>query len=489
MMQKTGRISKIVNELFSGVIQGINLVIEGVHGWTAGALMFCYFFADRVIRYSLLAHYADSNLFNSTALKIESYDFEMVKRYCMLYCLCFLIYHVYHRKKPVINIAVILQYAFYRVVIYSTEINYGSQWTENVFRNFSVKEVFLTAVFFLAVGSNLSSKNMKKVMRFCCWTYIIVLTYTNLVSLKMFYESGASGLKDLFATYSFIEIVTRNAPDIISYRFGGFYGNPTSLGLREYVTILCAGWLLQDKKTKHFLLKIICIMTILVSGYLLLLSQSRTALLNLAIIIFFAIMLLLQKTIKLKSSICYLTGVAMLTVIISFFIKDHLSFFHSLFDTDLTAPNLALDKITSGRTPVLRMAISFYQKNKQFGVGWYSPFGKLESAHNYLLNIIAWTGNSGLFLSSIVSLICLVYLIQNHKRVHHNQWMICMLCCIWISSILDQGILGSTNNPPSYFFYLILGYLIEHHRISGYPQGTNQLLFRITRRRLTGHDH
>ena len=253
MMQDSANLKYFFHVLVSGMMKSVDLIIEGVRGWTAGALMFCYFFADRAIRYSLLAHYSDPNRFAQTAMQIQASNFEMVKRYCLLYCLCFLIYHIFHHRKPIINLVILFQYVFFLVAIYSVKRNYGIQWTDNVYRDYAIREIFLTAVFFLAIGSNLPSDIMKKIMRFCCWTYIIVLTYTNFISLRMSFDSDSTGLLDLFRNYG-IRVILRLEPPsstvIWPHRLKGFYGNATSLGIREVITILCAGWLLRDQKNR-----------------------------------------------------------------------------------------------------------------------------------------------------------------------------------------------------------------------------------------------
>ena len=109
--------------------------------------------------------------------------------------------------------------------------------------------------------------------------------------------------------------------------------------------------------------------------------------------------------------------------------------------------------------PVIREMLVMYHQDKMFGAGWYTPFGTFETAHNYLINIIGWTGYTGFAVISVSSLLLLIQIIRNHERIFEDQWMLCILICIWIISLLDQGILGTTNSPFVYLFYLIAGYL------------------------------
>lgn len=446
--------------LRSGITRGIDIIIEGISGWTIGCLMFCWFFVDRVVRYSLLVHYMNSTVFNSSAIRIESFSYKMVFGYCIVYCLCFCLYHFYHQKKPAFNNAVILQFAFFLTVIYSTEINYGSTWTEDVFRGFAVKDVFLTCVFFFAIGNNTSSRTIKQIIRFCCWTYIIVLTYTNLVSLMMSFKSDSTGLIDLFSNYN-LRVILRLEPPSASviwpHRFKGFYGNATSLGIRECITILCAEWLRRNEARSHSPVKIITATVMILAFYLLLLSECRTALVCILVMILFGFTFLLQK--KMKPSASYIITSSITLLLCAVIIIKHFAFFDTLVHTDFTIPNEGVDRVTSFRSQIIREMLAMNHRNSIFGAGWYTPFGTFETAHNYLMNVIGWTGYAGLILISVSSLLIIIRVIKNRRIILEDQWMMCILICIWIISMLDQGILGTTNSPYVYLFYLIAGYL------------------------------
>ena len=171
----------------------------------------------------------------------------------------------------------------------------------------------------------------------------------------------------------------------------------------------------------------------------------------------FLFIFLLQK--KLKPSVSYLIVLGIAMLIGAALIYKHSALLNTLMHTDFTVADEGVDRITSFRSEIIREMLVMYHQDKMFGAGWYTPFGTFETAHNYLINIIGWTGYTGFAVISVSSLLLLIQIIRNHERIFEDQWMLCILICIWIISLLDQGILGTTNSPFVYLFYLIAGYL------------------------------
>ena len=359
------------------------------------------------------------------------------------------------RKKPDPCYLLILAYAFLGFL--SSLLNYGADVYYERRYFMALIELFMVTVVMYRTAPTLSEKRFQNLLEIIGWFLFVIVLVLNILSLVLYFGGADASLnlfgrvyqrKDLFDfdNHNGIETATR---------YYGLYGNPVVMGNRAAIACLLALHLTFRKRMKTFLSCFLYLSSLV----LVILSDSRASLINLLVMAWFMLAEILQKKLNLPASKAYgypaLAGLAGIAggVILKW---NSIMKILSRIKAD---PVTALNAIGSGRVNLFLNCMKLAGQKPLYGHGWLSMVSKyLNNAHNIYANAAAWTGYTGLILLIVFTAAVTARLFRNKTRIHANPFLLCLILCVFIQSVLDKAILGEVANAETYLFWLCLGY-------------------------------
>ena len=261
-----------------------------------------------------------------------------------------------------------------------------------------------------------------------------------------------------------------NAPErIFTYghygteeRFCGLFGYST-YGGNLCVLALVLSWYLRESTVYNTALTII---VSILFGYMVMLLDYRTGML----ICLFVAACLLWKQLRKRYSVFGCLLILLFLAVIGgtvFWIreKDYFARFLDLMKTD---PFDAFKHFSTGRTEYWSMIIEKLPDHFWLGWGWLNSEA-LEfyfDSHNLFFNLLMWTGVLGCGVFAVFLVVSLVRIVLSRKmiRQHKSSWLIILVLCVLMESLLDRAVLGTAENVETAMFWIALGYLIYLNR-------------------------
>ena len=261
-----------------------------------------------------------------------------------------------------------------------------------------------------------------------------------------------------------------NAPErIFTY---GHYGNEDRFcGLFGYSTFggnLCClaivlSWYLHEATVYN---TILTIMLSVLFCYTVSLLDYRTGMIICAFIgVILLFKLLRSRFSSITAALILLFTVAAGCAAVLYLRQDYFSEVITGMKTD---PFEALKGFSTGRTEYWYMVVSKLPDHFWLGWGWLNSEA-LEfyfDAHNLFFNLLMWTGAIGCGTFSFFLLALIARLFMNRSMIGNRKggWLVVLVACIFIESMLDRAIVGTAENVETAFFWLSAGYLVYLNR-------------------------
>ena len=441
-----------------------DFVLYGLKGIPWDVYLFVLFTFPRVFNVMILGGIFDiSGTIQHETLTFEKYSYAILLVYMVVYEITYLLRY----KRLRFNVPQILGIVFFLFAVFTTAVNMGRDLAYDYFTKLSLGELMMTAVFILNIGSKLKEKLFVNFFSFLAESFLLLNMFMNVVSVLsicLYPNGGVIPVLGIPVTLPVV-LVDPN-PWRMHYRYAGFYSNASTLGIACYFAVLLTIILLDEKKISRTL-GIVCI---LVNLGMILVSNSRMALINIGVIaIIFLSRLLHQKknyTYKRIFGSFVLLCLA-LGLILCLLRMDLVTDVLARLKAD---PFWTIDDLTSARLQLARAAINHLKARPLIGVGWnvtfdvpnsVGSFNHHGSAHNFILTILAWTGILG-------TLIECAFIWSAHKKFQKNSplikahfWLFCLIICVTIQCLFEQGMVGDARHANTYLFWLVLGFFIS----------------------------
>ncbi|MCI6754589.1 O-antigen ligase family protein, partial [Galactobacillus timonensis] len=257
-------------------------------------------------------------------------------------------------------------------------------------------------------------------------------------------------------------ITTTNHPG--DYQFYGLYEWVTD-GSHRTVTALVLGlFLYARKQIKPFWFYL----NFFTAVAYLLLAGARSAMLCLIPIVLYLLFLVLEKMFSRKMAkrvflVLLLAGLIFVLVIITGIFQGA--------GRNLNDLNSYFNEKSNGRYILWKSGIEVGMQKPIFGWGWaYLPPKLIDmsfsaagvSLHNVLVNVFVFSGFSGLISLLVFFVASLLRLWKNRHLIVSTKsgWLLVLVICGWIQSMLQPGILGENSHIESIYFWIAYGYLM-----------------------------
>lgn len=439
----------------------INNSIKGIvttffQTWTGDMVLFTFILCSRFLWIILFP-----GVFNPTGRDIRYFRYIQILTYCLVFVFVVFkaILPIFTRtyKKPMASSICLM--VFFLFVCISRFLNRGAVFPSKEVLLLSIGELFMITMLFYFIAPRNTSQQFDRLITangllvFCC---IFML---NIGSLYLFFAGKNTSL-NVFGTL--IErknlFVGANAHSRLEEgRYFGLFSYPTVAGFRNVLSCILGLHLANNKKVPW----IFTIANIIMAFVMIILADSRAAMINMIIVCVFAVSHFLYCKMHLSAKkiflyiFCLVFGILIALLVIKW---QTLMEFLTRFSKD---PVGVLNVFGSDRINLFVSCVEMAKQKPIFGHGWYSQITYIDNSHNLFGNLLAWTGFGGTMIFALFLIIALLEMYQT-KLVSIGSWyLVCLLICTMIQSLLDKAILGEMHNPETYMFWLCLGYFAK----------------------------
>lgn len=378
------------------------------------------------------------------------------------YVLCIFVYEVIHKKIFTSKIQNLL-WIFFAFTLIGTSMRREGLWIKSwIYEFLLLMKIYIFFILIPRIGKENTDHFIYKISK---WV-IAVFCAINTISLLIWFLHllGFPELPGIFAYSSMV--TTENHPG--DYQFFGLYEWVTD-GSHRTITALVLGLFLYSRKqmkTFPFYLNLIT------SFAYIILAGARSAFICLVPIVMYLAYLIVQRFIGHKFAkkifiVVLVLGIVFVGIKIIPAISEliHLTKENSSYAFDI------LNAKSNGRMSLWKAGIEVGMQKPLFGWGWaYYPSLLIEKAgyiggvslHNTIINVFVFSGISGVISLLVFFIISIWKLWKNRHLIASTKsgWLLILVICGWIQSMLQPGILGENSHVESIYFWIAYGYLI-----------------------------
>lgn len=378
-----------------------------------------------------------------------------------VYALCILIYELAHRKLFSGSIQNLL-WIFFAITIVGTAMRREGTWVKSWIYEFLLfMKIYIFFILIPRLGKEDTDRFIYRISKWAVAVFCTINTVSMLVLIL--HLLGFPDLPGILA-YSSMGTTLNHG----EYQFFGLYEWMTDGSHRTILTLVLGFFLYSRKQMKPFWFYL----NLVTAFAYVLLAGARSALLCLLPVILYLLFLLIEKFFSRKAakrSIILLF--VLIAVLLCFKIVPKV---HELIELRRTDPEKAfniLNAKTNGRLELWRAGIIVGVQKPIFGWGWaYYPPQLMDlsidaagvSLHNVLANVFVFSGFAGLISLLVFFAASLVKLWKNRHLISSTKsgWLLILVICGLIQSMLQPGILGENSHIESIYFWIAYGYLV-----------------------------
>ena len=410
--------------------------------------LFIIVFYDRVFRYIILGLFIEqTEVIDHYYYAIEKNSFIVILAFVGIKAL----YLLFHDRKALFKPGTVFIAGFCGVVLLSTFIN-DPNFMYDYMKKLSVCELLMVALFMYNIPRFMTEKRFETTVLWCgrliCYTVLVLAV----ISLYIYFTGNSVSL---FGTvFEKANLYSGGHAGSSDARYYGLFTYPTTLGFRCYLASVLSCHLYKKNKMSI----IIPILIVPMSFILIYIADSRTAFINMLVILCFIAAQIMQKhSISAKKAYGSIAVLVTAGIIAVLYIK------RDIIADILADPMGALNRLSSNRVALFVDRWNIFKAHPWIGAGWdVEPFSSsisANNAHNILANILAWTGIAGLISFTLFAVTTVISITKNKERVMANQYLVCLIICVFIHSLLDQAIIGHMRNPATYMFWISFAFL------------------------------
>ncbi|WP_102343285.1 O-antigen ligase family protein [Galactobacillus timonensis] len=393
---------------------------------------------------------------------IQSTVWNAFSAFVSLFALCIFLYEAVHRKlltSPIQNTL----WVFFAITFVGTAMRREGLWIKSWIYEFLLfMKIYLFFILIPRLGKGETDKFLYRISKWCIAVFCTINTVSLLILIL-----HLLGFPDLPGVFAYSSMVTTSNHDG-QYQFYGLYEWMTD-GSYRTVTALVLGLFLYSRRQLKPALYYLNLVTAV--SYLLL-AKARSGLLCLIPIALYGIFFVLQKWKNRKFAKTVLLSLLVLGAIaIAIKTGPKLYTLRVLRTTDVYAFESQMNSITNGRFMMWEAGIQVGMEKPVFGWGWaYLPAKLVEmtfndagiSLHNILVNVFVFSGFAGLISLLVFFFASIVRFWRNRHLIASTKsgWLLILVLCGWIQSMLQPGILGENSHIESIYFWIAYGYLI-----------------------------
>ena len=393
---------------------------------------------------------------------IQSTVWNAFSAFVSLFALCIFLYEAVHRKlltSPIQNTL----WVFFAITFVGTAMRREGLWIKSWIYEFLLfMKIYLFFILIPRFGKGETDKFLYRISKWCIAVFCTINTVSLLILIL-----HLLGFPDFPGAFAYSSMVTTSNHDG-QYQFYGLYEWMTD-GSYRTVTALVLGLFLYSRRQLKPALYYLNLVTAV--SYLLL-AKARSGLLCLIPIALYGIFFVLQKWKNRKFAKTVLLSLLVLGAIaIAIKAGPKLYTLRVLRTTDVYAFESQMNSITNGRFMMWEAGIQVGMEKPVFGWGWaYLPAKLVEmtfndagiSLHNILVNVFVFSGFAGLISLLVFFFASIVRFWRNRHLIASTKsgWLLILVLCGWIQSMLQPGILGENSHIESIYFWIAYGYLI-----------------------------
>lgn len=393
---------------------------------------------------------------------IQSTVWNAFSAFVSVFALCIFLYEAVHRRlftSPVQNTL----WVFFAITFVGTAMRREGLWIKSWIYEFLLfMKIYLFFILIPRLGKGETDKFLYRISKWCIAVFCTINTVSLLILIL-----HLLGFPDLPGVFAYSSMVTTSNHDG-QYQFYGLYEWMTD-GSYRTVTALVLGLFLYSRRQLKPALYYLNLVTAV--SYLLL-AKARSGLLCLIPIALYGIFFVLQKWKNRKFAKTVLLSLLVLGAIaIAIKTGPKLYTLRVLRTTDVYAFESQMNSITNGRFMMWEAGIQVGMEKPVFGWGWaYLPAKLVEmtfndagiSLHNILVNVFVFSGFAGLISLLVFFFASIVRFWRNRHLIASTKsgWLLILVLCGWIQSMLQPGILGENSHIESIYFWIAYGYLI-----------------------------
>ena len=375
-----------------------------------------------------------------------------------LYALCIFIYELVQKKlffSPIQNFL----WVFFAFTFVGTVMRREGTWIRSwIYEYLLFLEIYLSFILIPRLGKEETDQFLYRISK---WAIILFCTL-NTISLLIWilHMLGFPDLPGILAYNTMI--TTSNHPG--DYQFFGLYEWVTDGSHRTITTLVLGLFLYARKQMKPFWFYL----NFLTAFAYLLLAGARSAMLSLIPIVLYLLFLGLEKLVSRKIAKRVVLALMIAGLIITV-VK-----IAGIFQGIGWNPGALYDYFnekSNGRLILWQSGIEVGLQKPIFGWGWaYFPTELIEKAgsvagvslHNVIINVFVFTGFVGVISLLVFFVASLVRLWKNRHLIAstNSGWLLVLVICGWIQSMLQPGILGENSHIESIYFWIAYGYLL-----------------------------
>ncbi len=317
---------------------------------------------------------------------------------------------------------------------------------------YDLVKLYEFGLIFYTYSSNHSQKDIKKLMMIIAYSFCTYVFIYNVISLGFYFTGNTYITLPNQVTYEAMGIDNAMAHKT---RYMGLWSWYTIASFHCYIALILHLYLIENGKNK-----IIHAIGIIISAYMIYLTDSRSSLIILLFVILCYFLLFIQKKIGTKKTL--VTGIVLILI-------GGISFasLKIMKNPNLLSGNLyeTLRTLSSGRLQMAEGILDNLKNHLLLGEGYgnnsfvVNNYG-IAHPHNAILAVILYSGLLGLVSFMIYVILNIQTIISNLANIkqHHYIAILVLTCSIMIESMFDTCIMGSpSSNIETLFFWLCLG--------------------------------
>ena len=295
--------------------------------------------------------------------------------------------------------------------------------------------------------------------------FVIVVLIINTISLIAYFLLGfriVSKLPACFVLTGNNHAKTSIFGRLLKFRYGGLYSIVPEAGFFSYVSFAITLYLRENNVLK----KPITLFSIVTSGMMVFLSNSRISEICLGVIICYWLFWYLRRKkilffhpTKGKRFISIALIISLLILFVCLY-----RFGPSVINAIQLDPFTFFDRLSAARLSYWKEGLTAFIEKKWFGHGWGNIVGLSEKRyhyHNIIICMLVFTGIIGTVLFCGLSLYCTIKIHKNSASIeqYKAKWIKVLVLCIYLESFLEVCLVAETSHIETPIFFVGLGLL------------------------------
>ena len=411
---------------------------------------FLLIFADRYIRAFLIGIFVETtDAVNHYFYAIEKYTFLIGFAVLGFRILDVILTH----RKPRWGWSSFFLALFCAGVLASTFYNFGNEFMYDYMKKLAVSECLIVTLVFFNVSVFSAKKKFDNAVRWCGYLVFFSVLALNILSLGLYFAGPNPSVTLFGKVFEKQALYSGGHAGDAAPRYYGFFTYPTTLGFRCYLACVLG----MHLRHKGQLNSVLVLINVILSSMMIVISDTRSGMVAMGIILLFYVYEILKKNLNAVKAKRLVAGGLLAAALLYGLLRFPV--LKTQFAAASQDPLHAIDTLSSERLELWYNSLKLFRSSPLFGRGWSVQLTDAQNnTHNLFMTLLAWFGLSGFVPFMLFLISALIQMVRHRLRWRANPYLLCLVFCVVMQSMIDVAIIGDMRNPATYMFWLVIGF-------------------------------